>query len=140
VVARYFNGDYDILADVCIEHIALEAEEKDGAFELTGEVEPRIVFISPSKALIQITKEEMVRQDLDRTVILAATIFGDEVPTDADMFYAEGVPIISLISGPIYLYDNMDTIDKVAKDELKPTAQAYADIIWRMMKLNASEF
>jgi len=140
VVEEYFNGDYNILADVCIEHIANEAEDVDGELTLTGEVEPRIVFISKNDALIKITREEMVRQDLDRTILLSATIFGDEVPTDADMFFIQGVPIVSLISGPIYLYDNQDTIDKVAKDELKPTAQAYSDIIWRMMDLDASDY
>jgi len=140
VIDAYFQDGNQILVDVCIEHIANEAEDVDGNLTLTGQIEPRVVFVSDSSKLKQITKEETVRWGLDRTVVLPATIFGEDVPTDADMFFVEGTPIISLISGPIYLYDNQDTIDKIAKDELRPTAQAYSDIVWRLMQLDASSF
>ena len=140
-VADHLQDQDNILVDVCIEHIANEVtEDSDGNIVLTGLVEPRVIFISGSDTLVQITKEEVVRHGLDRTAILPATLFGDEVPSDADIFYQEGIPIISLVSGPIYLYDDIDTIDKVAKDELRPTAEAFADIIWRLLDLSDEEF
>jgi hypothetical protein len=140
-VASHLRGQDDILVDVCVEHIASEAaEDGNGDIVLTGLVEPRIIFISGSDALVQITKEEVVRHGLDRTAILPATLLGDEVPSDADIFYQEGVPIISLVSGPIYLYDDIDTVDMVAKDELRPTAEAFADIIWRLHDLPGEAF
>jgi len=140
IIKKFLGDGNKIMANVCIEHIANHVEEVDGKVELTGEVEPRIIFASPVKAMKQIAKEEVVRHGLDRTIILPASIFGDSVPTDADMYYELGVPIINLISGPIYLYDNIDTNDKVAKEELKPTTEAFADIIWRFMGLDSADF
>lgn len=140
VIAEYLGEGHTIIANVCIEHIANEVEEVDGEIIFTGEVEPRIIFASKVNAMMQITKEEVVRHGLQRTVMLPTDMFGDEVPADSDMYYQEGVPIISLISGPIYLYDKMDTIDKVPKEELRPVAETFADIIWRLMKLSTEEF
>lgn len=140
IIEKYLGEGHRILADVCIEHIAYEVEELDGEIVNTGRVEPRIVFASGIDALLNITKEEIVRHGYGRTLVVPADMFGDEVPTDADMFYQEGVPIISLVSGPIYLYDNMDTIDKVPKRELLSTAETFADIVWRLTKLPAESF
>lgn len=139
-IEKYLGEDHKILADVCIEHIAYEAEEVDGEIVLTGELEPRIIFASKIDALLDITKEEIVRHNYKRTIILPADMFGEEVPTDSDLFYQVGVPIISLVSGPIYLYDNQDTIDKVPKEELRATAESFADIVWRLMKLPSQDF
>ncbi|CAH1208486.1 hypothetical protein PAECIP111892_03119 [Paenibacillus auburnensis] len=140
-IANHLQGQDNILVDVAVEHIAKEVvEDENGNIEFTGEVEPRVVFISDADSLIDITKEEIVRHRLDRSMILPATLLGDEVPTDADSFYHSDVPIISLVSGPIYLYDNMDTLDKVAKEELQPTTETFADIIWRLCGLPAEKF
>ena len=137
---KYLTEGHKILADVCIEHIANELVEEDGEVVLTGHVEPRIIFTSKVDALIKITSEEIIRHDLRRSLIVPADLFGDDPPNDATMVYQEGVPIISLISGPIYLYDNIDTIDKIAKGALRPTAEAFSDIVWRLMELPAESF
>jgi hypothetical protein len=140
-IAAYLDGKTNILADVCVEHIANEfAEDEAGNFTLTGLPEPRIVFVSDVKALVKITKEEILRHKYSRTVVLPAKLLGDEVPTDADMFYQQGIPIISMITAPIYLYDDIDTDEMVAKDELRPTADVFADIILRLLKLPAGDF
>lgn len=139
-IEEYLGEGHKILVNVCIEHIANEVEEVDGEIVLTGKVEPRIVFTSKIDALLNITKEEIVRHDFKRTIMLPTDMFGDNLPTDADPFLQEGVPVISLVSGPIYLYDNIDTIDKVSKEELRPTTETFADIIWRLMKLPAESF
>ena len=51
-----------------------------------------------------------------------------------------GVLCEALARGPIYLYDDMDTLDKVDKDLLNKTARAFADIIWRVSELSSDEF
>lgn len=140
IIEKYMGKGHQILADVCVEHIAAEAEEQDGKLVLTGEVEPRIVFTSEIESLLNITKEEIVRHRYGRSIVVPANMFGDEVPTDAGLFYDVGVPIISVVSGPIYLYDNQDTIDKVAKEELLPTTETFADIVWRLTKLPTQDF
>ncbi len=134
---QYLYNGHQVLADVCIEHIA---QEMDQSGALTGLPEVRLVFASDVDSLVQITSEEIVRHRLARTVVIPADTFGDDPPTDATLVLSAGVPIISVISGPIYLYDNMDTVDKVAVDELRPMAETYADIIWRLMELDRDEF
>lgn len=41
----------------------------------------------------------------------------------------EGVPTASLISGPLYLYDEADTLDKIDRAQLVPVTRAFIDII-----------
>ncbi len=137
---KYLTEGHKILADVCIEHIANELVEEDGELVLTGHVEPRIIFTSKVDALINITSEEIIRHGLVRSLIVPADLFGDDPPCDATMVFQAGVPIISLISGPIYLYDNIDTTDKIAKEDLRPTVETFSDIVWRLMELPAESF
>ena len=140
VVAEYMGEGSKVLADVCIEHVAAEMINKNGTGVMTGLVEPRIFFVSGAKALMRITKDEIKKHDLRRTVVLPAEKFGDEVPTDGDIFHVAKVPIINMVSGQLYIYDNIDTMDKVPKGELRPVAETFADIIWRLMDLDRNEF
>lgn len=138
-IAKYLGSDTNILADVCIEHLAEKVKEKHGKIVKTGECEPRMIFVSKVPALSKITREEVVRHGFRRTLVLSTAIIKDP-PTDAYMYYKAGLPCICHISGPIYLYDNMDTSDKISKDQLRPTAETFADIIWRLTKLPRGEF
>ncbi len=126
-----------ILADICIEHVANQVDENG---ELTGLCEPRICFTSEVGGFKKITNEEFVRHHLDRIANIPSDLFGDEPPTDADMFYQEGVPIISYISGPIYLYADVDTSDKVSPDQLQKVTEAFIDITWRVSEMPAEDF
>ena len=131
-IAEYLGDGHKIVADICVEHIANEGEiDENGNLVMTGEAETKLFFVNDINALTTITTEEIVRHNLAKTVVLPTYIF-DEVPSDADMIYQEDVPIISMISAPIYLYDNCDTVDKICKEELLPVAETFADIIWRV--------
>ena len=140
VIEKYFGDNNKIVVNLCIEHIASEMTvNSDGSYQLSGEIEPRIIFINGSDKLIQIVKEEFVRHKMDRTIVLPATTLGDELFTDADEFYQEGIPVVNLISGPIYLYDTIDTVDKIAKEALSPTVSTMSDIVMRCMALSDME-
>lgn len=139
-IEEYLGDGHQILADVCIEHIARKAENVDGELAVSDDgIEPRIIFTSNIDALVKITKEEVVRHNYTQTAMISTEWF-DEVPTDADMYLIEGVPIISAITAPIYLYDNLDTADMIAKEELRPTAETFSDIVWRLMELPTVDF
>ena len=117
-----------VIVDIALEHIGKEIVEKDGNLVETGFVEPRGIFVTENPYLISITRQAVEKNNLERTVILPTyTILG--VPTDAGDFNRAGFTIISLISPPIYIYDQVDTPDKVALDQLNPVATAFADII-----------
>ncbi len=135
---RFMQKGHKILADVSIEHLALVAEEKDGKLVPTNELEPRIIFIDKLDDMIRITKEELVRHRYGKIVILPTSFF-EAPPTDAEQLWEDGISMLSLISGPIYLYDNQDTADKIAKGELRPTAETFSDIVFRLMQLPADK-
>lgn len=116
------------LVDIAVEHVAKECLEKDGVAVVTGEVEPRGLFTTDNPTLVEIAKKAIVKNNIERILILPTTTPID-VPTDAHLFWKNGVPIYSLISGPMYLFDVTDTPDKVAKDQLQPLARMFIDII-----------
>lgn len=139
VIKDLFGKDSKIVANICVEHIAKEYEiNDDGTISSTGEIDPRIVFVSGSNDLVQIVNEEFVRHGMTRTLVLPATLLGESLCTDADEFYQEGIPVCNLIASPIYLYDNDDTLDKIQKDALVPTCETMSDILWRFMEADSA--
>lgn len=125
------------VAEVHVEHIAREFEVKDDEIVPTGLTEIGVVFVSDHPALIEHTKEVIVKRQLDRTMVLPGKSFlGDTPPTDASAYFGEGVPTISYISGPIYLLDENDTLDKVAVDMLQPVTSVLADIITKLDEMS----
>jgi hypothetical protein len=125
-----------IIANVTLEHIAKQAEiGHDGQLVVYDRPEYRGIFENVSPTLKQAIKDAVATHGLERTVLLSSDklfpVVG-ELPTDADFIYRAGVPTISFVSGPVYLYDKADTIDKVYKPDLVPVAHAFADIIDRL--------
>ncbi|MFH8805115.1 hypothetical protein ACH4F6_37180 [Streptomyces sp. NPDC017936] len=125
-----------IVANITLEHIAKQAEVgADGQLKVFDRPEYRGIFENVSPALKTVIDEAVTAQDLQRTIRLSADklvpLIG-ELPTDADLIYDAGVPTISLISGPLYLYDKADTIDLVHKPDLGPVARAFIDIVNRV--------
>jgi hypothetical protein len=122
-----------IVANVTLEHIARQAEiGPDGQLQIHDLPEYRGVFENVSAPLKAVIENAITTHDLQRTVRLPSDklvpLIG-ELPTDAEFIYDAGIPTISFISGPLYLYDKADTIDKVYKPDLAPVAEAFADII-----------
>ncbi len=134
------NGGGNITANLCIEHICDEYKKnEEGGISPTGEIESRIVFTTKGKTLNRIVQEEFIRHRMKRSQFLPANLLGDDLCTDADMFYREGIEVCSMVSGPIYLYSSDDTLDKIPKDQLVPTCKTFSDILWRLIN-RASRF
>ncbi|QHA82025.1 M28 family peptidase [Pseudomonas mediterranea] len=130
----------NVVANVTVEHIAREMVVKDGRPVLTGEVDPRLFITSPS--LINLTSEKVKQHDYRRSLVMSTKLFahGDGLPTDVGPIQLlTGMPVISLISAPVYLYDIADTLDKVAVEELQPTAVLVADLLDSLDKVPASK-
>lgn len=121
---------YTIVADVTLEHIGKQGVVKDGKLVMTGKTEVLGIMENLSPALKTTLKSSIKRHDLRRTAMLSSRLLCPTVgiPTDAFSCVA-GVPTASLISGPVYLYDQADTIDKVATEQLQPVAKVFADLI-----------
>ena len=138
--ARRSQGD-EIVLDVCIEHIAKEIElGLENEPVETGHVEPRLVYISDESGLYEEVRDAFERHDLGRTFFLPVAhrrpdpdepyVFrSDEVVSDAYYFAEAGIPVVSLVSGPMYLFHPSDTIERVAVDQLRPVGLAFAEIV-----------
>ncbi len=120
-----------IVADVTLEHIAKAALiGKNGQLEVSNLPEPRGVFANVNPILKSKLAGAIKRNNLERTVILNANpLQFVGIPTDASAWVRAGIPTISLIAGPIYLYDEVDRLDMVAVDQLQPVAKAFSEVI-----------
>jgi len=124
------GGGLNVVANVTVEHIAREMVIKDGEPVMTGQVDPRVFITSPS--LIDLTTQVVKKHDYQRAMVASTKLFADDegLPTDVGPIQLiTGMPVISLISAPVYLYDIGDTLDKVAVEELQPTAILVADLL-----------
>lgn len=132
IVAREAKRDPNrIIANVTLEHIAKHAlPGPGGALEVSELPEPRGIFENMGAAMKLQMISSVVRNDLRRTAILNGSLLQPVgIPTDASGWVLLGIPTASLISGPMYLYDAADTLDKVLKSELNKVAVTFTEIV-----------
>ena len=109
------------------EHIALKADATKDGYKVTTDVEPRFLFVPRNNVLFNAAKRAVIKNNLHELSILnngAMPFFGE-----TQSYMLMGYPSFSLISGPEYLFLADDTLDKVAKDQFRPTTQLFIDII-----------
>ena len=128
-IAKHRN---DILArtlfDIVIEHIA---DDYNPPAAPTGNVEPRGTFVTENPVAVSLFATVVQQHNAMRTLVFpTGTPLG--VPTDGGQYQRAGVPVVSLISGPTWLFDDDDTLDRVAKQELVPLTRMYVDFIHRL--------
>ena len=123
-----------------VEHIAEEAES-DGrsGYRLTGRPEVRVLFFDGSRRFAGLLAAEAERCQLDRLICADAYAFGPEPPCDSAPFFTAGIPSACHISGPLYLFDPHDTVDKVRAVDLVPVANFFANAIRLVDEIPASE-
>lgn len=122
---------YEPVALVEIEHIARQGkQDADGKLVVTGQPEARGVFENLQPALKLALDQAIVKRDLRRTVVLdGEKLQYTGIPTDGNWALLGGLPTASFISGPNYLYDQADTLDKLQKNDLQKVALTFADLI-----------
>ncbi len=120
-----------MLFDICIEHIA---DDYLPPLPPTGRVEPRGVFVAENPVVVSLYAGAVANYRMVRTLLFpTGTPLG--VPTDAGPFARAGYRVISLISGPVWLFDDDDTLERVARDQLEPLATMYVDFIGRLNRM-----
>jgi len=127
-----------IVTSIHIEHIAREYLEKDEKIVYTGYPEPRAIFVADNPHLISSVKNAVIKHDLQRTLILP-TDNPLGVATDGSPFHDVKLPVISLASAPFYIYNPIDTMDKLAVEIFEPVTNAFIDIIQSLDKLSRKE-
>lgn len=134
--SRFLHSDtntdpHRIVANVTLEHIGKAAlVGKDKSLQVSDLPEPRGIFANVNDSLKRKVAGAIKRNKLERTVLLNGNLTQPVgIPTDASGVVIAGIPVVSLIAGPMYMYDEEDTLDKVAVDQLQPVAKAFAEVI-----------
>jgi hypothetical protein len=112
------------LFNLSIEHIA-------DNWPYSNSVEARGVFFKENPVAISLYAGLVQRYGLDGT-LLFPTVTPLGVPTDAGPLSLEGFPVVSYISGPVYLFDAADTLERVPRGQLVPLTNLYIDFIGNM--------
>lgn len=118
-----------VVLEVHLEHAASEFVEGDGVLRATGQPEARWWFTSEIGRLQAAVRAAIEAEDLRRSFVLPPEVFGPRPTTDGSEFYVAGVPIVNYLTAPFYLFDAMDTLDKIHRPSLVPVTRAAIRII-----------
>ncbi|MGH6648371.1 M28 family peptidase [Aquabacterium sp.] len=136
-----------VVAVVTLEHIAQEwLPGKDKKPMTTGLVAPRALMVSTEiegfkDIVVTAMKEHQLERSFAVSTALTQLVGGEPgLPADSSDFLRAGVPVIALVGAPLYLYDDIDTPDKVAKDELGRVAQTFVDVVRKVSQLPSANF
>lgn len=120
------------LVEIHLEHVAKTAVEgPDGDLQVLDDPEARWWFVTDNPLLQGLTKDAIVRHELNRSFILEPTSWppGTETPPTDGAFFFPDTPIIQHLAAPVYLFDSADTPDKVHQPSLVPITEAVIDIV-----------
>jgi hypothetical protein len=118
-----------VVLEVHLEHTANEVVERDGALVSTGYPEARWWFTTQIPRLEAAVREAIEVEGLARSLVLRPDTFGPHPTTDGGFFHLEGVPLVNFLTAPFYLFDAMDTLDKIHRPSLGPVTRAATRII-----------
>jgi hypothetical protein len=109
--------------------VAEEWQGRDGALVATGLPEARWWFTSHLARLEAAVRDAIEAERVDRSFVVPPTLFGSHPTTDGGFFHLEGVPLVNLLAAPFYLFDAMDTLDKIHRPSLVPITRAAIRIV-----------
>lgn len=128
-----------IVLEIHLEHAANEFREREGRLEPTGEPEPRWFFTSQNPELKRSVVAALRAEGIDRALVIAPDAFGDRPTTDGGAFHLAGVPLVNYLTAPFYLFDAMDTLDKIHRESLVPISRATIRMIEATAGISAAQ-
>ena len=130
-----------VALEITVEHIAKEAvEDAEGHLVYSGQSEGTGIFVPFNSAMVNTVLESVKDNSVDRVFLLPPEgPLGDYPPTDGGDWYAAGVPLVNMISNPVYLLNAEDDIEWVMEERLSQTAGAFADIVRKSDEMSKEE-
>jgi hypothetical protein len=113
-----------VVLEIHLEHAANEVVEQDGRLVATGHPEARWWFTTRIPRLEAAVRAAIEAEALGRSLVLKPDTFGPHPTTDGGFFHLEGVPLVNYLTAPFYLFDAMDTLDKIHRPSLVPVTRA----------------
>ena len=145
-VAEHADELPSIVLEVHLEHAAIDVAAPDGTngsaaddLEPTGLATPRWWFTSRNPELEATVLDALATEQLERSMVVAPDAFGEMPPTDGALYHREGVPVVNFLAAPFYLFDAMDTIDKIDREHLVPITRAAARIVASTAGISAAD-
>jgi len=126
-----------VALEITVEHIAKEAlEDKDGNLVESGEPEGTGIFIPFNQDMIDAVMTNLKENEVKRVFLLPPEgPLGDYPPTDGGDWYEAGIPLVNIISNPVYLLNEEDDFHWVHKDRLPRMAGFITDLIKESEKI-----
>jgi hypothetical protein len=118
-----------VVLEVHLEHAASEIIERDCGLAASGHPEPRWWFTSRLASIEATVRQAIVAERLERSLIVPPDVFGPMPTSDGGPFHLAGVPLVNFLTAPFYLFDAMDTLDKIHRPSLVPLTRAAIRII-----------
>ena len=128
-----------VVLEVHLEHAANEVRAGADGPELTGRPEPRWFFTSRNTELQNSVRHALLAENLDRSLILAPDVIGNVPTTDGGSYHLSGVPIVNFLTAPFYLFDPLDTPDKIHKPSLEGITRATIRMLQDTRGVSAAE-
>ncbi len=125
-----------------LEHVARDVTSNDGEMLILEDPTVRWWFVSRILPLEEIVENVIFQEGLERSILLPPDGFppgSDAPPTDGHYYHLNGIPIISFLTAPPYLFDPSDTLDKVHQDSLEPLVRAAIKIINSLGEYSAAD-
>jgi hypothetical protein len=139
------SGD-KVVAVVTIEHIGKEfLKGPNGQLRDAGRLVPQAVMVTTDvKGFEDIAVNAIHGFGLERAFAVSTSlvewVVGGGIPADSDDFFRAGLPVIALVGAPLYLYDEADTLDKVARQHLNRVARAFVQVVEQVSALPSANF
>jgi len=128
-IARHRDALARVVLELHLEHAANEFAERDGVLSATGHPEARWWFTSRIPRLEDAVRHAIEAEGLTRSLVLPPDVFGPHPTTDGGPFHLEDVPLVNFLTAPFYLFDAMDTLDKIHRPSLVPVTRAAVRIV-----------
>jgi len=127
-----------VVLEISAEHIAKEAiEDQTGELVESGRPEGTGFFVPFNSDMVNTVLRNVGNHHIDRVFLLPPEgPLGDYPPTDGGDWYEAGVPLINIISNPVYLLNAEDDFHWVMKERLPKIASALVDIIRDVDSMN----
>lgn len=121
-----------VVVGIHLEHVARDVKSENGKLISLADPTVRWWFVSRIIPLEEIVEDAIIKENLERSILLPPDGFppgSDRSPTDGSFYRIEGIPFISFLTAPPYLFDPADTLDKIHQESYEPLTQAVIRII-----------
>ncbi|NVM37528.1 MAG: M28 family peptidase [Candidatus Lokiarchaeota archaeon] len=141
-VEKYKEFLKNVVVGIHLEHVARDVKSENGKIIPLAAPTVRWWFVSRIIPLEEIVEDAIIKENLERSILLPPDGFPpgrDSPPTDGSFYHLEGIPFISFLTAPPYLFDPADTLDKIHQESYEPLTQAVIRIINSLKDHTADE-